>query len=85
VLDALGQDKDRSGRPADNGVARIVAVLDLPSGSRVLRVHGEQVSSADEALRRLQEAFANEGGGGAAIDLQTASGPGRVYLMPAPH
>jgi hypothetical protein len=33
-------------------------------------------------MHRLQEAFANEGGGGATIELQTPSGRGRVYLMP---
>jgi hypothetical protein len=77
---AVGQPAGNSKVAADSGVQRVAAVLDLPPGSRIVRVHGQPVSSADEAMRRLQEAFANPGGGGSVIDVQTPTGPGRVYL-----
>lgn len=79
---AVGPPTRNSKVGSDADIQRIAGVLQLPPGSRILRVHGETVSSADQVMRRLQEAFANEGGGGAAIELQTPSGRGRVYLMP---
>ena len=59
---------------------RIAAVLDLPANSKVLRVRGRPVSSADAAIRELQSAFGSEAGV-VTLDLQTPNGPGRVYLM----
>jgi hypothetical protein len=60
---------------------RIAAVLDLPAGSKVLRVHEEPVSSAEGAISQLQKAFASQSGGVVTLDVQTPTGPGRVYLM----
>jgi hypothetical protein len=59
---------------------RIAAVLDLPADSKVLRVQGRPVSSADAAIRELQSSFGSEEGV-VTLDLQTPNGPGRVYLM----
>ena len=59
---------------------RIAAVLDLPANSKVLRVRGRPVSSADAAIQELQSAFGSEAGV-VTLDLQTPNGPGRVYLM----
>jgi predicted lipid-binding transport protein (Tim44 family) len=59
---------------------RIAAVLDLPANSKVLRVRGRPVSSADAAIEELQSAFGSEAGV-VTLDLQTPNGPGRVYLM----
>lgn len=61
---------------------RISAVLDLPAGSRVLKVQGRPVSSATVAINELQQALA-ETGVVVTLDLETPSGHGRVYLMPA--
>jgi hypothetical protein len=59
---------------------RIAAVLDLPANSKVLRVQGSPVSSADAAIQQLQSSFGSDAGV-VTLDLQTPSGPGRVYLM----
>jgi hypothetical protein len=59
---------------------RIAAVLDLPANSRVLRVQGRPVSSADAAIRELESSFGSEAGV-VTLDVQTPTGPGRVYLM----
>jgi len=59
---------------------RIAAVLDLPANSKVLRVQGRPVSSADAAIRELQSSFGSDAGV-VTLDLQTPNGPGRVYLM----
>jgi hypothetical protein len=59
---------------------RIAAVLDLPANSKVLRVRGRPVSSADAAIEELQSAFGSNAGV-VTLDLQTPNGPGRVYLM----
>ena len=59
---------------------RIALVLDLPANSKVLRVRGRPVSSADAAIQELQSAFGSDAGV-VTLDLQTPNGPGRVYLM----
>jgi hypothetical protein len=59
---------------------RIAAVLDLPANSKVLRVQGRPVSSADVAIQELQSSFGSDAGV-VTLDLQTPTGPGRVYLM----
>ena len=58
---------------------RVAAVLDLPAGSKVLRVQAEPVSSAVGAISQLQSAFATQVGV-VILDIQTPTGPGRVYL-----
>jgi len=59
---------------------RIAAVLDLPANSKVLLVQGRPVSSADAAIQELQSSFGSDAGV-VTLDLQTPTGPGRVYLM----
>ena len=61
---------------------RISAVLDLPAGSRVVKVQGRPVASATVAINELQQVLA-ETGVVVTLDLETPSGHGRVYLMPA--
>jgi hypothetical protein len=63
---------------------RIAAVLDLPAGSRVLRVQAQPVSSAAGAISQLQSAFAAQDGI-VILDIQTPTGPGRVYLKREKH
>jgi membrane-associated protease RseP (regulator of RpoE activity) len=71
-----------AGSKSSNLVAaqRIAAVLDLPAGSRVLRVQGQEVSSADAVIKQLEASFATVVAV-VTMDLQTPTGPGRVYLM----
>ncbi len=59
---------------------RIAAVLELPANSKVLRVQGRPVSSADAAIQELESTFGSDAGV-VTLDLQTPNGPGRVYLM----
>jgi hypothetical protein len=70
------------GSKSNNLVAaqRIAAVLDLPAGSKVLRVQGRDVSSADAVIKQLEASFATIVPV-VTLDLQTPNGPGRVYLM----
>ena len=69
-----------SGNPQLVAAQRIAAVLDLPKNSTVVRVEGQAVSSADQAIRELQSAFASSAGV-VTLDVKTPTGPGRVYLM----
>jgi hypothetical protein len=71
-----------AGSKSNNLVAaqRIAAVLDLPAGSKVLRVQGRDVSSADAVIKQLGASFATTVSV-VTMDLQTPTGPGRVYLM----
>jgi hypothetical protein len=69
-----------SARSALVAAQRIAAVLDLPKNSTVVRVEGQPVSSADQAIHELQSAIASSAGA-VTLDLQTPTGPGRVYLM----
>jgi hypothetical protein len=69
-----------SGNPQLVAAQRIAAVLDLPKNSTVVRVEGQEVSSAEQAIRELQSAFASSAGV-VTLDVKTPSGPGRVYLM----
>lgn len=64
----------------DVAAQRIAGVLELPSGSRVLSVSGQSVTSADQAIRKIESAFAS-GLGGVILDVQTAKGSGRVYIQ----
>jgi hypothetical protein len=67
---------------ADSTAAqRIAAVLDLPVGSRILKVQDQPVSSASDAIEQLKRSMA-ESRGVVTLDLKTPNGPGRVYLMP---
>jgi hypothetical protein len=69
-----------SGSPQLVAAQRIAAVLDLPKDSTVVRVEGQAVSSADQAISELQSAFASSAGV-VTLDVKTPAGPGRVYLM----
>ena len=64
----------------DVAAQRIAGVLELPQGSRVLSVSGQSVTSADQAIRKYRSAFAS-GLGGVILDVQTPTGPGRVYIQ----
>lgn len=69
-----------SGHPQLVAAQRIASVLDLPKNSTVVRVEGQAVSSADQAIRELQSAFASSAGV-VTLDVKTPTGSGRVYLM----
>jgi len=75
-------ERQAAGSKSSNLVAaqRIAAVLDLPAGSKVLRVQGRDVSSADAVIKQLEASFATIVPV-VTMDLQTPNGPGRVYLM----
>ncbi len=66
--------------PSDTGIQRVAAVLELPPGSRLIRVQGQPVATADQAMKQLQEALEKPGGGIAVIDVQTPTGRGRAYI-----
>jgi hypothetical protein len=72
-------DKRVAAGTGDVAAQRIAVVLELPQGSRVLSVSGQSVTSADQAIRKIESAFAS--GLGVILDVQTAEGPGRVYIQ----
>jgi hypothetical protein len=67
--------------PGGNLVAaqRIASVLDLPAGSKVLKVGPSPVTSADGAIQQIEQAFSSTAPV-VILDIQTPAGPGRVYL-----
>ena len=74
---------DRAKAPASASsmvaAQRVAAVLDLPAGSRVLRVGPNPVSSAQGAIQQIEQAFSSTAPV-VILDIQTPKGPGRVYL-----
>ena len=65
--------------PSVLAAQRITAVLDLPPSSRVLKVAEQPVTSADEAIGRLQKSLSSSSGT-VTLDVMTPRGPARVYL-----
>ena len=66
-------------RIKDNVDARIAAVLELPTGSGVLRVGPQPVTSAAAAIEQIEKAFESQAPV-VILDIKTPKGPGRVYL-----
>jgi hypothetical protein len=69
----------------DSAAQRITAVLDLPPGSKIMKIANVPVSSADQAIKAVESAFKSPEQLGVVIDVETPTGPGRVYLRRGDH
>lgn len=59
---------------------RVAPVLDLPPHSRILAVNGQDVTSADGAIREIAKVLA--AGSTVTMNLETPTGLKRVYVTP---
>lgn len=71
-----------AGRPDATTEAgrRLAPVLNLPPDSRITAVNEQPVRSAEQAIRLIEESL--QAGISPRLDVQSAGGPGRVYLSP---
>lgn len=74
-----------SGKTALNlqSAQHIAEVLDLPPGSRIMKVGPTTVTSAEQAIKAIEAGFAYPGAMGLTIEVQTPQGPARVYVRRA--
>lgn len=80
LTQALAATPQAAGDPGSAMARSFAPVLNLPAQGKVMDVNGEQVGSADSAIRTIERTLAS--GGAVYMNLETPNGMHRVYLMP---